>query len=64
MRTTVTIDDALWARAEELTGTRERAALVRQAFEALITVEVGRRLIRLGGSDPSATAPERRRGDR
>ena len=61
MRTTVTIDDDLWEQAEELTGTHERSALVRQAFETLIAVEAGRRLARLGGSDPKANAPGRSR---
>lgn len=61
MRTTVTIEDDLWRRAEELTGIRERAALVRQAFETLVAVEAGRRLVRLGGTDPQAAAPDRER---
>lgn len=61
MRTTVTIDDDLWRRATELTGTRERTALIRQAFETLIAVEAGRRLGRLGASDLEATAAERTR---
>lgn len=59
MRTTVTIDDDLWARAEELTGIHERASLVRHAFETLIAVEAGRRLARLAGTDPHATAAPR-----
>ena len=34
MRTTVTLDDDLLARAEELTGVRERSALIRDADES------------------------------
>ena len=61
MRTTVTLDDALLAKAMELTGRREKSALVRDALEALIAQESSRRLARLGGSDPDAVAAPRRR---
>jgi Arc/MetJ family transcription regulator len=61
MRTTVTLDDELMARAEELTGRSDKSGLLRQALEALIAQESGRRLARLGGSDPTAAAPRRRR---
>ena len=64
MRTTLTIDDDLWATAVELTWIRERSAIVRRAFETLVAVEAGRRLARLGGSDPDARAPARDRLDR
>lgn len=62
MRTTVTLDDALVERAEQLTGRTDRSGLLRQALEALIAQESGRRLARLGGSDPHAEAAPRRRG--
>jgi Arc/MetJ family transcription regulator len=61
MRTTVTLDDELMARAEELTGRSDKSGLLRQALEALIAQESGRRLARLGGSDPTAEAAPRRR---
>ena len=61
MRTTVTLDDALLARAMELTGRSEKSALVRDALEALIAQESSRRLARIGGSDPDAVAAPRRR---
>ncbi len=61
MRTTVTLDDALLARAMELTGRREKSTLVREALEALIAQESSRRLARLGGSDPDAAAAPRER---
>lgn len=61
MRTTVNIDDELFARASELTGVTERAALLRDGLRTLIRVESARRLAALGGSDPSATAAPRRR---
>lgn len=61
MRTTVTLDDALVARAAELTGLSEKSALLREGLETLIRVESARRLAALGGSDPKATAGRRRR---
>lgn len=61
MRTTVTLDDDLVRRAQELTGRSELSAIVRLSLETLISVEAGRRLARLGGSDPGATAGRRRR---
>ncbi len=61
MRTTVTLDDALLARAAELSGTAERTALIREGLEALIERESARRLALLGGSDPKAVAAPRQR---
>ena len=61
MRTTIALDDDLVAHAEKLTGLREKAPLVRAALQALIERESSRRMARLGGSDPAAKAPPRRR---
>jgi len=61
MRTTVTLDDALLARAAALSGTAERTALIREGLEALIERESARRLALLGGSDPKAAAAPRQR---
>lgn len=61
MRTTVTIDDELLARASELTGITEKSALLRDGLRTLIRVESARRLIALGGSDTRAEAAPRRR---
>lgn len=63
MRTTVTLDDALVAKAQALTGVEEKSSLIRVALAALVERESARRLARLGGSDPDATAPPRRRSD-
>ena len=63
MRTTVTIDDELLARATELTAITGRSALLRNGLETLIRVESARRLAALGGSDGRATAAPRRRSD-
>ncbi|MEY8014963.1 MULTISPECIES: type II toxin-antitoxin system VapB family antitoxin [Mycobacterium] len=62
MRTTVTIDDDLLAKAAELTGVHENVALLRQGLQTLIRVESARRLAALGGTDREATAGPRRRG--
>jgi Arc/MetJ family transcription regulator len=61
MRTTITLDDDLVADAQELTGLTEKSSLVREALKALIQREAARRLARLGGTDPDAKAPPRRR---
>jgi len=61
MRTTIALDDDLLAKAQAYTGLSEKSALVREALKALIEREAARRLARLGGSDPSLTAPRRRR---
>lgn len=61
MRTTVTIDDELIGRAQEITGIKEKSALLNEALRRMIEREAAMRLARLGGSDPDATAPPRRR---
>ena len=60
MRTTMTLDDDLVARAQELTGITEKSALVRAALKALVAKESGRRLALLGGSEPDARPIPRR----
>ena len=61
MRTTVTIDDELLAKAREYTGITETAVLIREGLKGLIQREAARRLALLGGSDPNAKAAPRRR---
>ena len=61
MRTTLALDDDLLDRARDLTGLREKSALVREALKALIARESARRLARLGGSQPDLEVPPRRR---
>ena len=61
MRTTLALDDDLLEAAQALTGLKEKSALVREALKALIERESARRLARLGGREPDATAPPRRR---
>lgn len=61
MRTTIALDDDLVARAQSVTGLKEKSGLVREALNALIERESARRLARLGGSEPRLRAPQRRR---
>ncbi|MBO6637297.1 MAG: type II toxin-antitoxin system VapB family antitoxin [Roseitalea sp.] len=61
MRTTLTLDDEMLAKAQEMTGVREKSALVREALKALIERESARRLARLGGSEPNLETVPRRR---
>jgi len=61
MRTTINLDEQLVEEAQRLTGTQERTVLVHDGLRALIARESARRLARLGGSDPGAKAPRRRR---
>jgi Arc/MetJ family transcription regulator len=55
------LDDDLVAKAQLLTGLKEKSSLVREALKALIERESARRLARLGGSEPELKAPRRRR---
>lgn len=63
MRTTVNIDDELMARAQELTGIEEKAALLRAGLQALVEREAARRLAALGGSEPGLEPAPRRRAE-
>lgn len=61
MRTTINLDEQLVEQAQRITGTKERTALIHDGLRALIARESARRLARLGGSEPRARAPRRRR---
>jgi len=60
MRTTLNIDDELLAKAQRVSGLKERTALVREGLKALIERESARRLAQLGGSEPQLQAVPRR----
>jgi len=64
MRTTLTIDDDLFAKAVELTGVQEKSALFREGLKALIERESARRLAKLGGSEPSLSSIPRRQSSK
>lgn len=64
MRTTLNIEDALVERASELTGIKEKTALVKLGLEALIARESAKRLAKLGGTERQLkTVPRRRTGE-
>ena len=61
MRTTLNIEDELLNRASQLTGIKEKTALVRRGLEALIALESARRLAALGGTEKKLEPVRRRR---
>lgn len=63
MRTTLNIDDDLYAQAVELTGVHEKTALVRESLHALIERESAKRLALLGGSEPDLMPIPRRQSN-
>ena len=63
MRTTIAIDDELFAKAQEYAGLTEKSAVVREALKAFVEREAARSLARMGGTQPDAKAPPRRRFD-
>lgn len=64
MRTTVTIDDALYEQALKLAspGVNKPSALFQDAIETYVRVRAGQRLAALGGSMPEMPDIPRRRG--
>jgi Arc/MetJ family transcription regulator len=61
MRTTLNLDDKLIAEALNLTGLKERTAVVKEGLRALIQRESARRLALLGGSESALRPVPRRR---
>ena len=61
MRTTVTIDDQLLEDARRYSGIKETSTLVRIGLEAYVQREAGRRLARMGGTQPGLEYIPRRR---
>ena len=61
MRTTINIDDEILARASELTGIKEKTALVKMGLEYLIARESAKRLAKLGGTAKDLRPIPRRR---
>lgn len=60
VRTTLSLDDELVAKAQAFTGLNKKSSLVHEALKALIERESARRLARLGGCEPALDAPPRR----
>jgi Arc/MetJ family transcription regulator len=63
MRTTVVLDDELVRKAQEYTGIREKAALLRRALKEMVHREASRRLAALGGTMPDLEDIPRTRAD-
>lgn len=62
MRTTLTIDDQLFAKAMSLAQPRmEKSELIRECVKAFIQQQTARRLAALGGQAPEIEPVERRR---
>ena len=62
MRTTVTIDDALYAKALELADTHmDKSDIFREAMKTFVRVQAAKRLATLGGSMPEIQDVPRRR---
>jgi hypothetical protein len=61
MRTTVIIKDDILKKAADLTGLKEKTALLHAGLEALIEKKAAERLAALGGSAPDFKPGRRRR---
>jgi Arc/MetJ family transcription regulator len=61
MRTTINIDDEILSKASELTGIKEKTALVKMGLEYLIARESAKRLAKLGGTAKDLRPIPRRR---
>lgn len=61
MRTTLILKEDVLAKAAELTGIKEKTALVHLGLEALIAKASALRLARLGGTERKLSAIPRRR---
>jgi hypothetical protein len=64
MRTTVTIDDALYERALQVADPGlDKAELFREVFRTYVRVQSAKRLAALGGAEPRMPDIERRRAE-
>ena len=61
MRTTVTIDDALYEKALEVADSNmDKSDIFREAIKTFVRVQAGRRLAALGGTMPEIQSVPRR----
>lgn len=61
MKTSINLDDALVAKAMDLSGIREKTTLVNEGLKALIEKAARQRLADLGGTLPELHEVRRRR---
>ncbi len=63
MRTTITIEDALYEKALEMADPEmDKADLFREAVRTFVRIQAAKRLAALGGKAPDMAAVPRRRG--
>jgi Arc/MetJ family transcription regulator len=60
LRTTLTPDDDLLLKAQQMSGLTERSQVIREALTALVQRESARRLAKLGGTEPLLKTTSRR----
>lgn len=64
MRTTVTIDDALYEKALEVADpSMDKSDIFREAIKTFVRVQTAKRLAALGGATPEMPDIPRRRGE-
>ena len=64
MRTTVTIDDALYEQALEMADSNiDKSDLFREAIKTFVRVQAAKRLAALGGTMPDMLDIQRRRDE-
>lgn len=64
MRTTVTIDDALYEKALEMADTNmDKSDIFREAIKTFVRVQAAKRLAALGGTMPEIQDVPRRRDE-
>ena len=64
MRTTVTIDDELYAKALDMADPEmDKADLFREAIKTFVRVQAAKRLAALGGAAPGMPEAPRRHAD-
>jgi len=61
MRTTLDLDEALLAQAQEVSGQPTKTATIEAGLRALVDAAARKRLAALAGRLPHVEAPERRR---
>ena len=59
MRTTITVDDSLFDKACDAAGDKNASSVVTRALELLVASESKKRILRLSGSMPDFTVPNR-----
>ncbi len=63
VKTTVTVDDALYEKALELAGPSfDKETIFQEVLKTYVRVEMGKRLAALGGSNPTMADIPRQRG--